>query len=523
MGKSTLLKRIFIDIIENGYGIPIFIELRRLSSSNTILQEIYSQLNTLTKDFNKNLLLELFNTGGFIFLLDGYDEIALSERDSITYNIQDFIDKSINNKFILTSRPENALASFGNFQTTNIEPLKKKEAYELLRKYDIQGDISRSLIEKLKSGDYSIIDDFLQNPLLVSLLYTAFDYKQTIPLKKHIFYRQVYDALFNSHDISKGGSFTHEKRCNLDIDDFDRILRYIGFECIKQQKIEFIKDEFLKIIDCAKDYCCNIEFKSSDFLEDLLTSVPLFCKDGNYYKWSHKSLQEYFAALFIYKDVKNSQDLILTSIYKSSHLDKYSNLLDLYYDIDLYGFRKNILLPFLKLYKQYIKGFDKDTELNKRKGLLFLRKIFILIGDRNITLRERIDEFLKLGHTFEFAQSTFSTLEVVSFECPMDDYVKRILIPILSSKKSPLLIQYNSIVKDESLLILKSEKYIEIDCNKNSFINTLISHKIINSIIADLNKSSCYYIDYNKCLNEIEKIESEILLNENSTKLLEGL
>ena len=29
-------------------------------------------------------------------------------------------------------------------------------------------------------------------------------------------------------------------------------------------------------------------------------------------------------------------------------VEKYYNLLDLYYDIDIYGFRKNILLPFLK-------------------------------------------------------------------------------------------------------------------------------------------------------------------------------
>lgn len=56
-----------------------------------------------------------------------------------------------------------------------------------------------------------MINEFLKNPLLVSLLFAAFDFKQTIPLKKHIFYRQVFDAYFDSHDLSKGDSYVHEK------------------------------------------------------------------------------------------------------------------------------------------------------------------------------------------------------------------------------------------------------------------------------------------------------------------------
>ena len=371
MGKSTMSKRMFIDVIDNGYGIPIFIELRRLSKSRTLIMEIQQQLNSLTRDFDTQLILEFLQMGGFIFFLDGYDEISLSEREYVTRDLQDFIAKAANNVFILTSRPESALTSFGNFQQATIQPLRREEAYELLRKYDNQGETSRRLIEKLSSQEYHMIDDFLQNPLLVSLLFVAFDYKQTIPLKKHIFYRQVYDAHFDSHDLSKGDGYVHEKKSKLDIDDFDKVLRFIGFECIKQQKIEFSKDELLLIIERAKTFCVGITFNASDLFEDLLKSVPLFCQDGGYYKWVHKSLQEYFAAQFIFKDVKENQNKVLEAIYNSNNIEKYYNLLDLYYDIDTYGFRKNILLPLLKEYKESF-GCEEDmTEVNIRKGLLF--------------------------------------------------------------------------------------------------------------------------------------------------------
>lgn len=133
MGKSTLMKTIFIDIINKNIGIPIFIELRRLSSEKKLLQEIQEQLNSLEKNFDKDLMLELLSEGEFIIILDGFDEIPLNDRENVTTDLQEFISKASNNRFFITSRPEKALSSFGNFQEFRIEPLSKNQAFELLR------------------------------------------------------------------------------------------------------------------------------------------------------------------------------------------------------------------------------------------------------------------------------------------------------------------------------------------------------------------------------------------------------
>ncbi|WP_155952960.1 NACHT domain-containing NTPase [Prevotella sp. HUN102] len=103
MGKSTLTKRLFWDVIESGYGIPIYIEMRRLSKDKTILIEIQEQVNSLAKEFSPQLLLEFIESGGFIFFFDGYDEISLDNRTAVTSDIQDFISKAGNNVFIMTS------------------------------------------------------------------------------------------------------------------------------------------------------------------------------------------------------------------------------------------------------------------------------------------------------------------------------------------------------------------------------------------------------------------------------------
>lgn len=398
MGKSTLMKRMFLDVIDGQFGIPIFIELRRLNENNDILNEVAIHLGGLNDGFDKGILETLFVDGEFIFFFDGYDEISSSNKAFVTRNIQDFVAKAPNNKYILTSRPEEELACFGEFQEFRIRELKKVESYDLLRKYDISGKTSRLLISKLETGNYSMINEFLKNPLLVSLLFAAFDFKQTIPLKKHIFYRQVFDAYFDSHDLSKGDSYVHEKKSNLDLDDFDKVMRKIGYECLRKQKIEFEKDELLNIIDSAKSGFSNLNFASTSLLGDLLKAVPLFCQDGMYYKWVHKSLQEYFAAEFIYKDSKNNQDAILTTLYKSKKIDLYINLLDLYFDIDPVGFQKNIVKPLLESYVEYYEKFYFHSDVisseavNLRLTITYCNRVLVgFIDNKKDQTRENFD------------------------------------------------------------------------------------------------------------------------------------
>ena len=435
MGKSTLMKRMFLDVIDGQFGIPIFIELRRLNENNDILNEVAIQLGGLNDGFDKGILETLFVDGEFIFFFDGYDEISSSNKAFVTRNIQDFVAKAPNNKYILTSRPEEELACFGEFQEFRIRELKKVESYDLLRKYDISGKTSRLLISKLETGNYSMINEFLKNPLLVSLLFAAFDFKQTIPLKKHIFYRQVFDAYFDSHDLSKGDSYVHEKKSNLDLDDFDKVMRKIGYECLRKQKIEFEKDELLNIIDSAKSGFSNLKFASTSLLGDLLKAVPLFCQDGMYYKWVHKSLQEYFAAEFIYKDSKNNQDAILTALYKSKKIDLYINLLDLYFDIDPVGFQKNIVKPLLESYVEYYEKFYFHSDVisseavNLRLTITYCNRVLVgFIDNKKDQTRENFDYIYDQAYRY-LGSIPNSAIFLNNVRIPVDT---RSLIPVIS-------------------------------------------------------------------------------------------
>ena len=524
MGKSTLTKRLFLDVIENGHGIPIYIEMRRLKEGRPILLEIQEQINSLSKEFDSKLLLEFIQTGGFIFFLDGYDEISLEDRISVTTNVQDFISKAGNNVFILTSRPEQALSSFGDFQTFSISPLTKKEAYELLRKYDNQGPTSKQLIDELKSGQYEMINEFLKNPLLVSLLFASFDYKQTIPLKKHIFYRQVYDAYFDSHDLSKGDSYIHDKCSKLDIDDFERVLRYVGYRCLRYQKIEFEKDALLQIINEAKDFCPDLDFNSSDFFTDVLTAVPLFCKDGQYYRWVHKSLQEYFAAQFIYKDAKGNQDTILTALYNSENLDKYINLLDIYFDIDNWGFKKNILLPLCESYigfynsNVYSSSIINEKQIDDRIGYLFMREVCLLkVQDSYDPFREARER------TQDIMQNEISSITHFHGDniCTSNYFnSKWKLLPLLIKRIPDLFVSYSVYIVPQKY-VYPSDKVVRMDAHSGE--DSIEAFSYYNHYLAGGSHEHSYHFKYDACKNELEKIKKVIKRKEETSVLIEGL
>ena len=229
-----------------------------------------------------------------MFFFDGYDEVANEQKAEVSEQIKALVSKAPANTYIITSRPEISLFTFGDFSVFTIQPLKEEEAAELLRKYDNNGEVSSFLIEKLNNISYKNVKDFLRTPLLTSLLFTAFDYKQKIPIRKDEFYQQVFDAYFESHDLTKDGGFVRRKQSGLNMSDFKKVLRYLGYKCLKRQfKIEFSKAELIGLLDEIQKEYSGQPFVSEDFIKDITTAVPLFVKDGIYYRWIHKSMQEY--------------------------------------------------------------------------------------------------------------------------------------------------------------------------------------------------------------------------------------
>lgn len=380
MGKSTISKFLFLTCIRENAAIPILIELRKLSEEKNIIDFIVESTSNVTGQTSRELIIKLIDSGRFMFVFDGYDEISESNRSAVAADISKFITAAPDNWFVMTSRDEASLSAFPDFQRFTIKPLEKSEAYQLLRLYDKDGYCAEELIKKLEEGAYTNVHEFLTNPLLTSLLFKSFEFKRAIPIRKHIFYRQVFEALFETHDLMKE-DYQRDKRSGLDIDQFDELLRYLSFLTYKSGKFSYSKDELLAYIDKTKQLTTHKSIISSRVVHDLTHSVPLMVEEGNDIRWVHRSMQEYFAAQWVCRDSKERQKDLLIKMYKDL---KHQNLIVLCADIDPIAFKRTVIKEIaLKLLNEYETSYTtmpkiiSTSTIKSRKKVVSGKVMFI--------------------------------------------------------------------------------------------------------------------------------------------------
>lgn len=523
MGKSTIMKYLYVNCVEEEKGIPIFIELRNLKEQESIVSYISKEISGLGKSIPDDKIIDLIRKGKFLFFFDGYDEIIPEIKEEITKNLQDFICRVYDSQIIISSREEGELMGFRNFHRFDIKPLEKYEAYNLIRKYDNNGNVSEELIRKLEEEeDLVLLSEFLKNPLMVSLMYKAFDYRRDIPVKKHIFYRQVYDALFQDHDLSKGGAYKHYKKSRLDVEDFHKVLRYLGISSIKEG-IVYNKEKLINIVTSIKKRNGDLEFSECDFIDDIVRVVPIFIKDGNEYRWVHKSFQEYFAASYICIDAKEKQKEYLEKMTSEINILKYFNILDFCYDIDYKGFKRFVIYPIIKEFEKfYINKYTDERYDDYDSEELYTRKM-IEFNFKPILLRKFQDDFktiingrVAFGDAFEnrrYYRCQFLNDEIVvaSGSGKMES-----IINLLKNKKSHLIKKFerSALPRYKEFFYDLDYSIYEINDNCKNILNKKELFKYINTFLKSLLFQNSVrqdsFIDYYECIKLKNDIEAEI-------------
>lgn len=537
MGKSTITKYLSVQsVIENNY-IPVIIELRRLSKDKNIWQYLCELFDMFDQSIEYNDIKNLVKKGGFLIIFDGYDEVAESLRSNVINQIEDFTHKADKNLYILTSREEEDLCAFGEFCEFKINPLSLDEAYSLITQYGNNGERAKRLINVIKndSKNFSVIKEFLVNPLLVSLLYKTYEYKEELPYKKIEFYRQVYEALYNDHDKSKD-AYVHPKRCGLGIRDFELVLRYLAFFsmqkwCVEYESIHELMIDVKEAIDSAPGID-NV--KPEDFIYDILHAVPIFQREGNAYKWAHKSFMEYFSAQCIYLDMSQEvKSSLLTAMTNSEKGGKYYNILDFYFDMDYKNFRKNVLVPFLEkfvnLFEQ-LKISYQDEGMSISDELLDIEASAQFFLNYKILYIENIEEptnnkemlkkfFNKMREKYGSGSMLYRHFEGIFWHMSTK---YNIYVPRLFNEKNINVVRkfgYKAISMDSYWFKDLFDDIEYIDNMKILFQRSVTSEQIIyiySSFFSGSNRITC--LDGKKCRDELEKMREEIAKEEQMSK-----
>lgn len=358
IGKTTLLKHLFLNTIKETTYIPVMIELR---AANTIELEnlcvrriIYENLVNNGFKIEEEYFDYSMEQGAYIILFDGFDEVNREKIQKMTTEIIELSNKYPQNKYIITSRPTDDFVGWNDFVEMQSMELSKEQALHLIEKIEFDENVKKIFYRELKETLYDKYRSFASNPLLLTIMLLTFDNRASIPDKLNDFYEQAFATLFNMHDATKE-AYVRDIRSGLGCEDFKMIFAYFCFKSYFSGQNEFNEISLRNYLQMCQNKFNNIKFVIDDFLTDLTQSVCMLVKEGINYRFTHRSFQEYFAAWYTCKLVDSEQSELLEKWIKNSNAIRTDSYFTMLFNLQGEKVNKIILYPGIKkLRRKYL-------------------------------------------------------------------------------------------------------------------------------------------------------------------------
>ncbi len=302
VGKSMLMRYLFLRTAFDGDYIPVFVELRKLSRQEAGKISIEKLIADCMAQFDVELPGDEFvyslRLGKYLFLFDGFDEIKETLAPEAAEKLQEFCSKYPNNRCIVTSRHEEFCHPLETFVVMKSKPLSKEQAVELASKFWEKDEKTEEFCRQLETELFEKHQSFAENPLLLSMMFLTFMRNLSIPDHLADFYKKAYEALYSIHDNHDKGFYRRDFKCEkLDEEEFRLLFARFCFQTYFDNEYEFEEARIVDLITESADYF-KFDIDPWDYLEDLKNAVCLIVKDGNVYRFAHRSFQAYFAAVY---------------------------------------------------------------------------------------------------------------------------------------------------------------------------------------------------------------------------------
>lgn len=272
----------------------------------------------------------------------------------------------------MTSRPFVNIELLENFHNYEVCDLSIEEIKSFIEKQfnETEKELAEKIIQTINSEDVQTYKSFLSNPLLLSMFIITYQTDSNIPQKRSDYYNQVFNTLYSVHDTSSKLGFVREKKSGLSKENFVEILKRFSFKSFFNQNYTFTTEYFEnRLQEIKKDL--RLSFRNEDIIYDLEVAIGILTQDGLDITYPHRSLQEYFAALFVTTIAYENKLKVYGFLYKlfvnilndRTIGDNNSNFFLLLSEIDTIEFQKRLIIPFLKEISIRVNGISETSEV----------------------------------------------------------------------------------------------------------------------------------------------------------------
>lgn len=358
-GKSTILRKLFLQEIYKTERFPFFIELRKIEESS-ILDYLKQQLEDIGLSLIEGDVEILLQSRKVVLMLDGFDEVTSSRRHRLLNEINQ-LKTRYNCSVIVTSRPGTEICTEIDIINFKVKTLNCNEIISIISKLDrnaVNEELKDLIINNVQ------LQGTLVSPILVNLLYVCYPYLDIVPKNVIDFYDKLFITLFSRHDKIK--NFNRERSSQVSSIEAGNIFNAFCFDSLNKNVMEFTEESLYKFLHSALKLNGTSLELTEKVQNDLIDITCLIQKDGfDKYLFLHKSIQEFHAAKFIASlPHVHKEKFYLKLLEVIDEEDKFDNVLQFLKEIDTNDYNALLVLKYFQNKKlNRLNTESKDTVL----------------------------------------------------------------------------------------------------------------------------------------------------------------
>lgn len=311
-GKSTFLRKLGLEALKGKAGdyqhqcIPVFLELKRFDNNEIgIQQRIVAEFETCGFPEPEKFTAKVLEQGKLLVLFDGLDEVPSQQVNGVIDQIQDFVDRYDQNRFIASCRTAAYRSGFRRFKDVVMADFDDAQIQQYIENWfssepDQEAETAKHCWELLQQPNQQGAKELAQTPLLLTFLCLVYDRSQSFSSNRSALYRKALRILLEEWAAEKRINRKVYEGLHTELEEV--LLSEIAYNNFIEDKLFFEKPD---LVDQIRDFLkSNLNADQTLDAESVLDAIAvqqgIFVERAeDVYSFSHLTLQEYLTAQYI--------------------------------------------------------------------------------------------------------------------------------------------------------------------------------------------------------------------------------